>query len=138
MTVSTLGNAPWTTASAAPWLTVGPGGTGGGSVPYTVAPNLSPSARTGTLLVAGRTITITQAAAGPVNACSYAVTLTTYPVSAAGGSRPVYVTSGGTCLWTAVSRASWLGTLSGTPGVGNGTLMVSIAPNTTGVARTAR
>ncbi len=53
----------WTSSSNASWLTVSGSGTGNGSVTYTIASNAA-CARTGTLTVAGRTFTVSQAAGG--------------------------------------------------------------------------
>ena len=53
----------WTAVSNVPWITVATaGGSGNGSVRHTVAANTG-AARTGTLTVAGATVTVTQAAA---------------------------------------------------------------------------
>ena len=57
-------------ATTRAWITVtgGGSGTGNGTVTYTVAANTSASPRTGTLTIAGRTVTVTQA-----GACTYTV-----------------------------------------------------------------
>lgn len=57
----------WTAASNADWITVAPpnGGTGNGSVNYTVAANTNTNPRSGTISVAGQTFTARQAAAPP-------------------------------------------------------------------------
>src|SRR5262249_16958881 len=56
----------WTAVSSAPWITVtsGAGGSGTGSVAYSVAANGGGS-RTGTLAIAGQVFTVTQAGAAP-------------------------------------------------------------------------
>jgi len=53
----------WTATSNVTWMTVtsGTSGTGNGTVSYAVDPNPSPPARTGTLTVAGQTVSVTQA-----------------------------------------------------------------------------
>jgi hypothetical protein len=55
----------WIAVSNAAWITVASGasGTGGGTVGYTVGPNPTATARTGTLTIAGQTFTVTQEAA---------------------------------------------------------------------------
>ena len=57
----------WTAESDSPWLriTAGRSGRGPGSVRYTVAANPNSTARTGTLTIAGETITITQTGVTP-------------------------------------------------------------------------
>ncbi len=66
--VKALPDLKWRAVSNTPWITLNDGTanfTGSGSVPFTVAENTSPEARTGVLLVAGRPITITQAGTAP-------------------------------------------------------------------------
>src|SRR5581483_3807898 len=54
----------WTAASNASWLAVtsGSSGNGSGSVGYSISANTTSSARVGTLTIAGKTLTVTQAA----------------------------------------------------------------------------
>lgn len=66
VTVHAGGGCPWTAASNAPWITITSGATGSGSgtVQFTVSTNTQttyPTSRTGTMTVAGQTITVTQA-----------------------------------------------------------------------------
>src|SRR4029453_7616392 len=60
-TVTTTSGCAWTAASTVSWITVtaGSSGSGNGTVTYTVAANTSTTARTGTLTVAGQTVTVT-------------------------------------------------------------------------------
>lgn len=55
---------PWTATTATSWITInGPaGGTANGTVTFTAAPNSGAVARTGTLVVALKTVTVTQPA----------------------------------------------------------------------------
>ncbi len=57
----------WTATSNAPWITItaGASGTGTADVRYTVAANSGTSTRSGTLTVAGQTVTVTQEAPPP-------------------------------------------------------------------------
>jgi len=127
-------NCTWTATSGVPWITVGTGaGSGSGSVPYTVAANTGP-ARTGTLVVAGTTVTITQAAAS-APACEFTVSPTTQAIGVAGGTGSATVTAtASTCAWPATSNASWI-VLTGGGGTGNGAVSYVVAPNL-GPART--
>ena len=52
----------WTSASDADWITAGPdsGGSGNGTVAYTVGANNNTLSRTGTLTIAGQSFTVTQ------------------------------------------------------------------------------
>jgi hypothetical protein len=65
--VTTGSSCAWTSASNVSWITITSGGSmsGQGSADYTVARNPTTSSRTGTLTIAGRTVTITQNAATP-------------------------------------------------------------------------
>ncbi len=113
------------------WITVTSpkGGSGNGTVSYTVAPNAGAS-RTGSI-AAGDTVTsstplsINQAAGG---ACACSVTPNPQNVSAAGGKITASVSSGSGCSWTSSSDASWITITSGS-GSGNGTVNYSTTPN---------
>jgi hypothetical protein len=63
LAVTTSAGCNWTAASNAPWLTVlsGAAGSGNGTVQIRAASNESGSARSGTLTVAGQTVTVNQA-----------------------------------------------------------------------------
>jgi hypothetical protein len=64
--IGTLPTCPWTAQSFASWLSVTPAsGAGPGSVTYTAAANTNGPARTGTLVIAGLTFTVSQAAPPP-------------------------------------------------------------------------
>jgi all-beta uncharacterized protein/BACON domain-containing protein len=123
----------WTAASNVSWISIASGssGTGNGTVIIAVAAN-SGAARSGTLTIAGQSVTVNQAAAS----CSYTVNPTTLSVVAGGGATgPVTVTAAAGCTWTATSNVSWLTITAGASGTGNGTVSVSAAANTGG-ART--
>jgi subtilisin len=57
--VTTDAGCSWTAHSNVPWITINSGGTGSGSVVYTVASNIGLE-RSGTLVVAGTTVVVTQ------------------------------------------------------------------------------
>jgi len=61
--LTTSGSCAWTALSNAAWITVtgGASGTGNGTVSYSVAANSTTAARTGTVTVAGQTLTVNQA-----------------------------------------------------------------------------
>ena len=125
---SDAGSCGWTATSAASWLTVtsGSSGAGAGSVAYTVAGNIGPSSRSGTLTIAGQTVTITQ------NACNYTVSPLSASFNTGGGTGTINVGSdAGTCAWTATSTASWLTVTSGGSGAGSGNVNYSVAANDT-------
>ncbi|MDQ3754701.1 MAG: PQQ-dependent sugar dehydrogenase [Acidobacteriota bacterium] len=64
VTVNTTSDCNWTATSSVSWsrITAGSAGTGNGAVTFSVEANTGP-ARTGTLIIAGQTFTVTQAAA---------------------------------------------------------------------------
>jgi len=127
------GTCPWTTSSAAPWITVAvAGGTGSGTVAFTVAANTGGD-RTGALTVAGRTVTITQPAPPPA-ACTFAINPGSASLAAEGGSAAVAVSTTASCAWTAASNAAWLTISGGGSGTGAGVATVTAAANT-GAAR---
>ena len=123
----------WASSSSASWLTVtsGASGSGNGSVGYAIAANTG-AARSATLTVGGKSITVSQAAL----VCTYAFAPTSASFTAATGSSSVTVTVPSGCTWTASSSASWLTVTSGTSGNGNGTVGFSAAANT-GPSRSA-
>ena len=131
--VTTATGCAWTGVSnSAPWIAVtsGGSGTGNGTLGYFVAGNPTTASRTGTLTVAGQTVTITQPAA-----CTFTLSSTAQPAPAAGGPLTTTVTAGSGCTWTTVSHASWIAVTSGS-GTANGTASYSVAANGTGGTRT--
>jgi hypothetical protein len=131
-TVSTGGNCPWTAASNAAWLSVTSGatGSGNGTVGYSATANATASSRTGTLTIAGQTLTVTQVA------CGYTISPTTQSIAAGGAAANATVTTTSGCPWTATSNATGLYLSSGGSGSGNGTVNYSAAANTTTSSRT--
>jgi C1A family cysteine protease len=67
VSVTATAGCAWTATSNITWITVtsGSSGSGNGTVQYTVAANTASTSRTGTLTIAGKTFTVTQAGAGP-------------------------------------------------------------------------
>ena len=127
--VSTSAGCGWTAASNAGWITItsGASGSGNGQVAFNVAANTG-GARSGTLTIGGRTLSIEQAAD-----CSYSINPQSHSVSAAGGAGPsIAVSTAGGCNWTATSNAAWLTIASGASGTGNGSVGFNIATNSGG------
>ena len=126
------GSCPWTAGSNAPWLTVSGVGTGAGdgSVTIVAMPNTGP-ARTGSVTIAGETLTVNQGGncLTTISAASQA------PGAAGGAATPVTVTSAAGCAWTSTTTTPWITITSGASGTGNGTVAFSVAANT-GPART--
>ncbi|MGZ5432091.1 MAG: BACON domain-containing protein [Thermoanaerobaculia bacterium] len=133
--VTTRDDCTWSASvsATATWITIisGQSGAGNGTVTYSVAPNSSTSSRTGTMTVAGRTVSVKQAL--DTSSCTYAVEYTSRALSWCGGERTVRVTTQGECPWTASDDAPWI-TLGGTNRSGTGLLYYYMGRNT-GVAR---
>jgi Putative binding domain, N-terminal/Viral BACON domain len=122
----------WTTTSNASWITVtsGASGTASGTVDYTVAANTGTGARTGTLTVAGQTVTVSQAGSTPPPPpCTYAIDPTSSSFTSIGGAATATVTTASGCTWTATSNVSWLRITSGSAGTGAGTVAYAVDPN---------
>jgi hypothetical protein len=113
---------PWTAASNADWISVGPAsGSGPASVTVTVQRTSGPS-RTGTATIAGQVLTITQSPG-----CTFDVSPLSFDVDAAGGTRTINVTAGSGCAWGASSNQPWITIASSPTGNGSGAVTVSIA-----------
>jgi Viral BACON domain/Putative binding domain, N-terminal len=117
----------WNAASNASWIHVPPGagGTGDGSVGYSVDTTLS--SRVGTMTIAGLTFTVNQA--GPAT-CTFAISPTRATFEVTGGTGSVSVTAPEGCAWTAASNATWITITSGASGSGDGTVVYSVTQYT--------
>ena len=131
--VTTGSSCSWNVSTSDSWITFAGGGsrTGPGTVQLTIASNTS-GARTGNVSIAGRTVSIQQAAGAT---CSYSLNPTSASPDAAGGSTTVAVTTTSGCAWTTTGAPSWI-TVTGGSGTGNGSVTVAVQANT-GAARTA-
>ncbi len=130
--VATTTGCSWTAASQVGWITVtsGASGTGNGTVGFSAAANTG-AARSGTILIAGQQVTVTQPAA---TTCSFSVTPTSRSMPVGGGNSTFSVATTTGCSWTAASQVGWITVTSGASGTGNGTVGFSAAANT-GAAR---
>ena len=116
------------------WISVtgGSSGTGNGTVSYTVAANTSSTPRTGTLTIAGVTVTVTQA-----GACNFTVAPTTQNVLARARRTPRRSPRPAGCGWTGASNnTTWITVTSGSSGTGPGTVNYNVAANTSTSPRT--
>ena len=126
ISVSVAAACSWTATSTASWITItgGASGTGSGNVIFRTTANDGDS-RSGTIQVAGKTVTVTQPAA-----CSFVVNPLTVPVgSAAITGQSLTITTATGCAWTAASNASWITVTSGASGNGSGTVRFDIGAN---------
>jgi hypothetical protein len=122
----------WTATSTVPWITItnGDSHTGMGSVSFQVATNTAASVRTGTLIVAGQTITVSQQA----SSCVYTVTPTTFTIDPASTIRTLSITSGTQCSWTATTVEPWITITNAGSGSGTSAVTFSVTAND-GLAR---
>jgi hypothetical protein len=129
--VGVISGCQWTATSNVPWIAVGAGasGSGAGAVRLDVSQNNGP-ARNGTVTIAGQTFTVTQQAAGADTGCVVSAVPAAHAVESSGGQVMTVVTAPATCSWSAISSAAWITVVSGQNGVGNGTVVMSVAANT--------
>lgn len=123
----------WNTSPRDSFLTVpsGASGSGDGQATIAVAPN-GGGARTGTVVVAGQAITISQTGG---SACITSLSPATQSIPAWGGPATVRVTAPSTCAWTAASDDGFI-TVPATTVVGDGTVTVNVSANTVTAPRT--
>jgi hypothetical protein len=123
----------WRMTSNASWLDVVVGtGSGNGPAVFTVAPHTGTTARTGTLTINGKVVTITQQ---PSSSCDYALSPVSKSFTALGGTGIVSVTTPPACSWTATSDVSWI-EVDAAAGQGAASIPYTVAPNPGGPSRT--
>jgi Viral BACON domain/Putative binding domain, N-terminal len=129
ITISTSNDCSWSSSSGSSWIVLNSGlsGQGNGTTAYTVLPNNTGSARTGTMVVAGNIVSVRQSA----DNCVYEFSPLWASYTAAAATGTVTVTSG--CAWEAFveSGSAFLTITSTTPT----TLTYSVAQNTIGHGR---
>jgi len=124
----------WTAVSAVSWITVSSGatGTGIGSVTFAVEQNPTGAQRSGTLTIAGQTVSVTQ----QTGSCTYTVTPTGFTVDPIAGTRTVSVVAGTQCGWSSTPSAAWITVISGAGGSGIGAVTFDFEANPSATART--
>jgi len=131
--VAAAASCAWTAVSNAGWIGVtgSAGGSGNGTADLSVAPNTGP-ARSGTVTVAARTVTVTQE-----SGCTFTLSTTSQTMPGSGGVGTVSVSTTAGCPWTAVSGAAWITITDGASGSGSGNVQFTVEPNGTGAPRSA-
>ena len=139
VTVSTADACGWTATNDVGWIAIdaGSGGTGDGTVSYTVLSNPDIVSRTGRITIgdgdAGVTHTVTQA-----SACRYTVNPTAADIPAEGGGGTITIdASGAACGWTASASHSWIAITQGDAGTGDGAVQYTVAANPGATTRQA-
>jgi trimeric autotransporter adhesin len=117
----------WTAESQTPWVTIASGaeGSGAGVVTFQAAPS-GGGQRSGTILAAGRVVTVTQSAVPPPE-CRQIAEPTSFMVPAAGGPGVVALRTGAGCGWSAVSTVPWITITAGQSGTGPGEVRFAVA-----------
>ena len=122
--VSTAAGCPWTAASNVPWATVVQGATGTGpGAAQVVVDGTSGPTRTGSVLVAGQLVTITQGAG-----CSFSADPLSHSFGAQGGTGTATITAAAGCAWTAASDSPWITLMGSTSGTGGGGISFAVSP----------
>jgi WD40 repeat protein len=132
--VQTDSGCGWTAASNNSWITITKisRDSGDGGVTYSVAPNSGP-ARTGTLTVAGQTVTIEQV----TTECTYTVTPTSQSFGSFGGSGNANIETLNGCPWTVTTDSDWIELGVGDDGgSGSATVTYWVSGNETTSSRT--
>ena len=129
--VSAPPGCPWTATTDTPWISAagGSSGSGPGVASFRVAAT-DGAARTGTVTVAGKVVTVTQSPG-----CTIRLDPVSYAAPLAGGATTVAVTTGAGCTWTAASTADWISITAGQTGNGSGEVRLQVGANS-GQART--
>jgi hypothetical protein len=106
-------------------------GTGSSTVMITIPANASAEPQVLSATIAGQPLTVTQAGAG----CT--IGLSPYGASqpATGGQGSITIATPAGCGYETVAGPNWISVTSGGSGSGSGTLVYSVAPNSTTVAR---
>ncbi|MCX7823504.1 MAG: DUF4214 domain-containing protein [Syntrophobacterales bacterium] len=122
------GSCSWSSGSNASWIriTSTPNGIGNGQVQISIERN-GGSARSGSLTVAGQTVTVNQAG---TSACSYSVTPTSLSLPPSSSEGTITVTTQSGCNWSASSPEGWIQIVSGATGSGSGTVRYRASQNT--------
>jgi hypothetical protein len=119
--VTAAAGCAWSSSSQAPWLTLRAQGpeNGNGAVQVTVAENKG-AARSGTAAIAGRTLTVNQAAAP----CSYKLDPKDKTASARSEFLKIDVETADACPWTATNNVPWIRIVYASPGGGDGVVWI--------------
>jgi len=115
------------TASAPPWITLSAtGGTGSSSILITAASDLYGPAQSGTVVLAGTSIPVSQS-----GGCTFTVSPTSIAADVRGILQPISINaSSSNCVWTA--SAPTFTALTATTGTGSGATTLSIPYNPSG------
>ncbi len=134
VSVVSTGNCAWVVVNTNAWIAIKSGaqGTNNGLVRYTAAANLSPIARSGNLLVAGRVHSVTQLG----SPCSYTLSSTGRLHGSLFETGQVTVLTVSECNWEIYNTNSWISFTTGTNGAGTAVIGYTVEPNPNSTDRT--
>ncbi|MFO7695154.1 MAG: BACON domain-containing carbohydrate-binding protein, partial [Vicinamibacterales bacterium] len=132
--VTTESGCSWTGSSAASWITAtgGTSASGPGTFTFNVASLSGTASRTGSLNVAGQTVSVTQQG----QSCTYTLQPASRTIGAAGATWSFDVNTNAACSWTVATTAPWLSVVAGGSGSGNATVTYQAAANPDAASRT--
>ena len=135
-TVTAASGCSWTARADAAWLSIagGASGSGNGVVGVSAPANAGTLRRTGTVNIAGQSVSIDQ---DGVAACTYDIAPTSAALGKDGGTGSFAVTTPAHCQWSPSSTALWVVVSSGGARTGNGAVTYSVSRNTGTASRTA-
>jgi hypothetical protein len=107
-------------------------GTGNGVVNVSLAANPAEAARTGTLTIAGQSVSVQQEGLG---ACPLEISPSSASYNKDGVTGSFIVSAPSHCSWSATTGALWLAVTSGSQGTGNGTVAYAVERNRDANAR---
>jgi hypothetical protein len=128
-------NCQWSAISNNAWITIHSpaSGSGNGVVSYSVEPNQTTQARTGTISIAGAvTFVIEQEG----KSCHYTLSEQSINIDSNGGQFSVSVSTENDCQWSAISNDNWIIINSNSQEVGDGLVQFSVQENTDSEMRT--
>ena len=130
VSLTTLSNCAWTATSNDTWILITSAEQGGGSddITYEVRENFTNSARSGSIVIAGLTLTVIQDG-GLGSDCDFSISPGFQVSPVGGGTGSISVFASERCAWQAVSNVGWVGIQSGQLGIGNGTVTYTVAKN---------
>jgi hypothetical protein len=128
--VSSANACSWEVSTTDAWISITSAGIGSGNdvVTFEIRENFTASARTGTLSIGGKSVTIVQDG-GLGEDCQYSISPAFTSFSASGGTGTIQVFAAERCAWQATASQSWITITSAGIGIGNGTVNYSVGAN---------
>jgi hypothetical protein len=135
ISVTTEPGCAWNISNSNAWVTIVSGGSnsGSGQVTYSITANTLPFTRTGNILIAGRLFSIAQQPG--IVSCTYSLVPTNRVHASGAATGSVLVATQAGCAWNVINTNSWIRIVSGTNGIGNGTITYVVTVNPTASIR---